>query len=138
MIELLEGRLSSAVMKTAIDRSIGLFPAPKEISLRCSCPDWAEMCKHVAAVMYGVGNRLDKNPELLFTLRHVDALELLASPEAINSPASPNSSRIMASIDLWDVFEIQDDVRKPKARKSSKAPIRVRKESRTSRVSASR
>jgi len=136
MIELLEGRLSSAVMETVIDRSIGLFPAPKEISLNCSCPDWADMCKHVAAVMYGVGNRLDKNPELLFTLRSVDVLELLASPQAITSPPTAKSSRIMESIDLWEVFEIEDAMKKPKARKTGKALSRPRRESKPSRVSA--
>src|SRR6266581_2644105 len=56
----------------------GLFPAPKEIKLSCSCPDWADMCKHVAAALYGVGARLDQKPELLFVLRGVDQTELLA------------------------------------------------------------
>ena len=58
----------------------GLFPAPDEIKLSCSCPDWAAMCKHVAAVLYGVGARLDAEPELLFTLRGVDPAELIARP----------------------------------------------------------
>ena len=40
----------------------GLFPKPAEIEMECSCPDWAGMCKHVAAVMYGVGARLDESP----------------------------------------------------------------------------
>ena len=35
----------------------GLFPTPREISFSCSCPDWAMMCKHVAAALYGVGAR---------------------------------------------------------------------------------
>jgi uncharacterized Zn finger protein len=136
MVELLEGRLSSSVMETVIDRSIGLFPAPKEISLSCSCPDWADMCKHVAAVMYGVGNRLDKNPELLFTLRSVEVQELLASSQAINSPSLPSSSRIIASVDLWEVFEIENSLKKPKGRKTSKALSRPKRESKPSRVNA--
>ena len=53
-------------------RDKGLFPSPKDIKLSCSCPDWADMCKHVAAVLYGVGARLDASPELLFTLRGLD------------------------------------------------------------------
>src|SRR5205814_79045 len=59
-------------------RGEGLFPAPAEIKLTCSCPDWAGMCKHVAAVLYGVGARLDAQPELLFRLRGVEEAELLA------------------------------------------------------------
>ncbi|MBI5853202.1 MAG: hypothetical protein HZB39_19510 [Planctomycetes bacterium] len=48
---------------------VGMFPAPKHITMSCSCPDWATVCKHVAAVMYGIGVRLDEEPELLFVLR---------------------------------------------------------------------
>ena len=55
------------------------FPRPSEIKLSCSCPDWADMCKHVAAVLYGVGARLDEKPQLLFALRGVDENELLAN-----------------------------------------------------------
>ena len=77
LVELLQGKLSKAVMELVTDREQGLFPKPKEIKMRCSCPDGAGMCKHLAAVMYGVGNRLDSSPELLFVLRGVDHLELI-------------------------------------------------------------
>lgn len=50
----------------------GLFPSPNEISFNCSCPDWALMCKHVAAALYGVGVRLDEEPMLFFTLRGIE------------------------------------------------------------------
>ena len=69
LLELLEGRLSNHVMEVVTDRKAGLFPLPGEMSFRCSCPDWARMCKHIAAVLYGIGARLDAKPELLFTLR---------------------------------------------------------------------
>ncbi|MBL3591178.1 MAG: hypothetical protein JMN24_15505 [gamma proteobacterium endosymbiont of Lamellibrachia anaximandri] len=72
MLELLQGRLSNHVMEIVTDRNKGLFPKPSEIKLSCGCPDWAEMCKHVAAVLYGIGSRLDHQPELLFLLRNVD------------------------------------------------------------------
>ncbi len=78
-IELLQGRLSEHVMTVITEPGQGLFPEPGEIRLDCSCPDWADMCKHAAAVLYGVGVRLDERPELLFTLRGVDHLELMAS-----------------------------------------------------------
>src|SRR6202041_1212130 len=81
LIELLQGKFSKAVMEIITDSKKGLFPGPKEIKLSCSCPDWADMCKHVAAVLYGVGTRLDEIPQLLFVLRDVDEKELLAGVE---------------------------------------------------------
>jgi uncharacterized Zn finger protein len=77
MCDLLSGQLSSEVMEVVCDRSNGLFPRRDEINYRCSCPDWAVLCKHVAAVFYGIANRLDTSPELIFELRQVDPLELL-------------------------------------------------------------
>ena len=77
LLELLQGRLSDHVMEVVTDRKEGLFPLPGEMTLVCSCPDWATMCKHVAAVLYGVGARLDDKPELLFTLRGVNHEELI-------------------------------------------------------------
>lgn len=77
LIELLQGRLSKAVMERICTLNTGLFPAPNDIQFKCSCPDWAAMCKHVAAVLYGVGARLDQQPELIFTLRGVDATDLV-------------------------------------------------------------
>jgi uncharacterized Zn finger protein len=68
--------LMHGVMKVVTDRQTGLFPGPQQIELKCSCPDWADMCKHVAAVLYGIGARLDQKPGLLFTLHKVDHLDL--------------------------------------------------------------
>jgi uncharacterized Zn finger protein len=59
-VELLQGKLSNAVMERTCKPATGHFPVPKEIRFNCSCPDWASMCKHVAAVLYGVGARLDQ------------------------------------------------------------------------------
>lgn len=80
LVELLQGRLSDAVMAVVTRQGDGLFPVPQQISFRCSCPDPAWMCKHVAAVLYGVGARFDRQPELLFLLRHVDPQELIRQP----------------------------------------------------------
>lgn len=82
LLELLQGRLSGDVMAVVTDRDTGLFPLPREIEMECSCPDWASMCKHVAAVMYGVGVRLDEKPELLFLLRGVDHAQLITEESA--------------------------------------------------------
>ncbi len=79
LVELLQGRLSKAVMERVCQRSTGLFPAPAEIKLSCSCPDSASMCKHVAAVLYGIGARLDEQPALIFKLRAVNEAEMIAS-----------------------------------------------------------
>ncbi|MCW5233663.1 SWIM zinc finger family protein [Verminephrobacter eiseniae] len=91
LVELLQGRLSRAVMETVTHQGQGLFPLPRQISLRCSCPDGASMCKHVAAVLYGVGARLDKAPELLFRLRHVDPQELTRKIGALPSDEAPGT-----------------------------------------------
>src|SRR6202521_611305 len=77
LVELLQGRFSKGVMERICRQNHGLFPAPKEIALSCSCPDWADMCKHVAAVLYGIGARFDRQPELLFRLHDVDHAELI-------------------------------------------------------------
>ena len=90
LVELLQGRLSKSVMEIVTRRDGGLFPSPKEIAMSCTCPDWAGMCKHVAATLYGVGSRLDRQPDLLFTLRRVDHLELIAhAAGSAPKPASP-------------------------------------------------
>jgi uncharacterized Zn finger protein len=110
LVELLQGRLSRSVMDVVTQRGGGLFPKPAEIKMNCSCPDWAGMCKHVAAVMYGVGARLDNKPELLFLLRKVDHLELIAgavdSAPVVGAGKSQGKKTIAAG-DLADVFGIE-------------------------------
>lgn len=109
LLELLDGRLSENVMAVVTHREKGLFPIPGEIQLKCSCPDWAVMCKHVAAVLYGVGARLDETPELLFRLRGVDHEELIsADVEAVVSAAGTKTGRLRIADDaLADVFGIE-------------------------------
>jgi uncharacterized Zn finger protein len=78
LVELLQGRLSKGVMERLCRQQGGLFPRPSDIRFSCSCPDHASMCKHVAAALYGIGARLDHQPELLFRLRAVDETGLVA------------------------------------------------------------
>jgi uncharacterized Zn finger protein len=107
LIELLEGRLSERVMRQVTDRTQGLFPKPGEIQMSCSCPDWATMCKHVAAVLYGVGARLDAEPQLLFTLRKLDHGELIAAAVDVEGARGKTQRKTIAEGDLAGVFGIE-------------------------------
>src|SRR3954470_9925683 len=109
LVELLQGRLSKGVMDRVCRTGDGLFPSPEEITLSCSCPDWAEMCKHVAAVLYGVGARLDERPELLFVLRNVNEHELLASAgqDLSLAQAAPSSAKVLEGGDLAAMFGLE-------------------------------
>ena len=109
LVELLQGRLSKSVMKRICTPNTGLFPAPKEIQFSCSCPDWASMCKHVAAVLYGVGARLDEQPEWIFTLRRVDAKDLVKQAGAglPKSKQRPTADKVLDDALLADVFGIE-------------------------------
>jgi uncharacterized Zn finger protein len=108
LVELLRGRISDEVMRLVTEPAKGLFPEPREIELTCSCPDWATMCKHVAAVLYGVGARLDTRPELLFLLRGVDAADLVAEA-AVGGGVGKGASARRATLggDLGDIFGVE-------------------------------
>ena len=111
LLELLQGKLSDHVMEVVTDRKEGLFPAARRNSFHCSCPDWASMCKHVAAVFYGVGARLDAKPELLFLLRGVNHEELIQADaeKAVAAATSRGKSRRIAASEIGEVFGIDID-----------------------------
>jgi uncharacterized Zn finger protein len=120
LLDLLQGRLSDGVMERLVHPQNGLFPQPKEILLGCSCPDWADVCKHVAAVLYGVGTRLDTQPELLFLLRQVDQAELVqqaVSESNLDAALSTDSEASLQGADLGELFGIE--IETPKKAKSS-------------------
>ncbi len=113
LVELLSGQLSDRVMREVTELDRGLFPSPQEMKLSCSCPDYAGLCKHLAATLYAVGSRLDDQPALLFTLRGVDPSEMVVSgaPEAIahlTAPAESEAARVQAleGVDLSRLFGI--------------------------------
>ena len=138
LVELLQGRLAKGVMDRVCREGDGLFPSPKEIKLSCSCPDWADMCKHVAAALYGVGARLDEKPQLLFVLRGVDENELIASAgqDFSLTKAAPAAAKVLDDRDVAALFGLEmvetanSDTRTPTA---PKRPLRSNalKESKT-------
>ena len=148
--ELLAGQFPSSLKELFFQKGAGLFPAPKEIHFDCSCPDWASMCKHVAATLYGVGARLDEDPSLFFTLRRIDVDDLITetvadTAQALLDRAEHQSANILDDVDLGDVFGIElDDMDAPRPdlptvtpkpaaakKKTVKATARVAKTSRS-------
>lgn len=110
LLELLQGRFSTEVMTRLTQERGGLFPERSEISMSCSCPDAAGVCKHIAAVFYGVAVRLDQQPELLFRLRNVDHLELTGragSAAALDAALGVSSQDEFAGEDLGSIFGIE-------------------------------
>lgn len=131
VVELLQGRLAKGVMQRVCRQGDGLFPAPKDIKLSCSCPDWADMCKHVAAALYGVGARLDEQPELLFQLRGVDKNDLIAS--AGTGMATPHRAvgrgKVLSDDNMAALFGlvmIEDVAASTEAARATSKPIRPR------------
>ena len=86
LLDLMRGKMPPAVLERLTAPEKGMFPTPKEMKFKCSCPDYASVCKHVAATLYGVGYLLDAEPELFFTMRGVDQAELVS--EAFSSTSA--------------------------------------------------
>ncbi|NLF16952.1 MAG: hypothetical protein GX595_06805 [Lentisphaerae bacterium] len=113
--DLLAGKFPQALKDVFFAQGTGLFPTPREIAFDCSCPDWASMCKHVAAALYGVGNRLDASPELLFTLRKVTMDDLIthtldtATKGLVSKADQATGDDILAAADLGAMFGIDLD-----------------------------
>jgi hypothetical protein len=130
VVELLQGRFARRVMERLCQPKTGLFPAPGEIRFSCTCPDWASMCKHVAAALYGVGARLDQAPELFFALRRVDEGDLIAEAgHALALPsAGPAPDKVLGSDGLSELFGLElgpaEREPGPRTRKARKKPAR--------------
>jgi uncharacterized Zn finger protein len=126
LIDLLQGRFDQGVMQRLTRPGDGLFPRPTEIEMDCTCPDWAGMCKHIAATLYGVGTRLDTAPELLFTLRNVDHLELISqavAAENLETSLAGSQDGALADSDLGELFGIEID----STRAATKKPARQKR-----------
>jgi uncharacterized Zn finger protein len=117
--ELISGKFPKALAELFNSKGDGLFPTPKEISFDCSCPDWADMCKHVAAALFGIGARLDEDPKLFFKLRNVNIEELISktvqeSSKKLIEKSKKKSTRIIENTDISDVFgiDLEDSTKK--------------------------
>lgn len=126
VIDLLRGRFDKAVMERLMRIDGGLFPQPSQIEMKCSCPDWSVLCKHVAAALYGVGARLDSAPEMLFALRGVDHVELASHAIAagnVERALAADRDDSLAGTDLGDIFGIDlESSESPKPKGRVKAP----------------
>lgn len=111
MQELADGNFPKTLENIFTDKNNGLFPSPKEISFNCSCPDYALMCKHVAATLYGVGARVDEDPTLFFKLRDIDFNELLKKSIEVKMQnmlknSSKKSKRVIDNADINNLFGV--------------------------------
>jgi uncharacterized Zn finger protein len=133
LVELLQGRFSKGVMERICRQGTGLFPKPSEITFDCDCPDSASMCKHVAAVLYGIGARLDEKPELLFRLRAVDENDLIADLDAALpfSKKGPSAGKVLEHTDVSALFgldmEAEEEIPKTKGKTARKTAAKRKK-----------
>ena len=139
--ELLVGKFPKALDEIFTAHGKGLFPAPKEIDFDCSCPDWADMCKHVAATLYGIGARLDKDPNLFFALRKIEINDLITETvkgktKELLAKAKKKSGRIIEDQDLSSVFGIELDSVSLPARKVKVKATRKDKSPKTKKTTS--
>ena len=131
--ELIEGRVPEELTAIFTATGKGLFPSPKEIEFDCSCPDWASMCKHVAATLYGVAVKLDQDPKLFFLLRNAEMGDLITKAVQDKSrkmleKAKKKTSRVLDNVDASRMFGIEIEERRSKTPKN-KPKIKSKKKS---------
>ena len=95
---LLDGELPPEVAADAADAGYDLLPGPGEIQPRCTCPDWADPCKHAAAVCYLVADALDADPFGIFLLRGRTRSEVLAGLRARRARATDDDAGVAPSV----------------------------------------
>ncbi|NLX90172.1 MAG: hypothetical protein GXZ07_01025 [Firmicutes bacterium] len=109
LAELVDGKFPRELAELFTAEGEGLFPAPEEIDFSCSCPDWADMCKHVSAALYGIGARFDEDPTLFFKLRNIEFDKLLKKTieqkmQSLLKNAGKKSSRVLDDDDVAALF----------------------------------
>ena len=127
LLDLLSGQLSTGVMDVVCHPQGGLFPLSHELELSCDCLDWTTMCKHIAAVLYGVGSRLDADPAQLFKLRGVNFEELIDVNQAVLDVTSTREGRRKRLDDtaLNDLFNFESADEPVEAIKSVNFPTHL-------------
>ncbi|MCG2711391.1 MAG: hypothetical protein L6416_03595 [Candidatus Omnitrophica bacterium] len=129
--ELFEGKFPKSLSEIFTNKKSGLFPSPQEISFDCSCPDWADMCKHVAATLYGIGARLDLKPELFFELRDVKMKDLVTGvlkkkADDLLQKAKKKASRIINDTNISEIFGIDiESESTPRKKLKKKNPLKT-------------
>ncbi len=109
LIDLMRGELPEHLLRLLTDPQKGLFPSPKEMRLRCNCPDGASLCKHLAAVLYGIGHRLDTQPELFFLMRGVNQGDLISealTSQSVDATLGLDQENGFENRDLESIFGI--------------------------------
>ena len=105
-IDLLNGNFSDEVMNVICDEDYGIFPTEKDLIINCNCPDYTDICKHVAAVMYAIGIKLDDNPEYFFSLRGVELKDCFSINNLIDN--NNNEDITTKSLSIDDAMEMFD------------------------------
>ncbi len=133
LLDLMQGKFSNAIMQRLTRANDGLFPSKSEISMSCTCPDMSVVCKHIAATIYGVGARLDREPELLFKLRQVNHLALIgkAMNQANLDQALGSGTATLEGDDLGSIFGIDLESGTPPAKSSAKKTAKTAKSSKS-------
>ena len=111
LAELVEGKFPKELEEIFTLKGKGLFPTDKEIKFSCSCYDWADMCKHVTAVLYGIGARFDEDPTLFFKLRNIDFEVLLKKTieqkmQSLLENSDKKSKRVLDDKDVFGLFGV--------------------------------
>jgi len=103
--ELLAGQMPLAIDEAFRDGGVSLFPGKRaDLTTSCSCPDWGDPCKHIAATHYVLGDALDRDPFLLFELRgrtKARVLEELRRARGGKSAAEPSATT--GDVDSYEI-----------------------------------
>jgi uncharacterized Zn finger protein len=115
---LLAGEMPQGLDETFREAGASLYPrVPKELQTHCDCPDWANPCKHVAAVCYIMAEALDRDPWLLFDLRgrtREDVLEALqAKMDTPADPAPRKRGRPKKVVSVVDLLPRRNEMAEP-------------------------
>lgn len=108
---LLQGQFPKALKDAFFVQGQGLFPSPKQIHIACSCPDYAVLCKHAAAVLYAVSIQLDEDPSLFFQLRQIQMEDLIKKAlgenvDQLMQNAKKTSTRILVDENIESLFHL--------------------------------